>query len=345
CVFLILFFLCVVSQNWIGYYKRSFKASSKPRPPKQKLYRRELSPYILKNKGTMNDIKGRWSTLREDVKQQYVQEAAALKAHGQTQELSPEMRELKIKGHLKNLKLEVSKLEALCVETAILSFDNQKASLEFFEMSSKEATVFLDSMDTVNNFALHFKASSSAATPTTKDPIIVLLKKVQDLFNQRYKEAGGTGRLPYQSLVNNKTTIKVAGLPIGLDIKKPSFYGRHQLEAILAAAEQISFEINSKFVSRKILLCFLLCSLGAQQMEGESSETATNVAPMMTANEDGGNLCSVCRIYFDDKKKNATKKWRSWSQCSVCQSWSHTACGFKINMCLHCQGQHTMQTP
>uniref|UniRef100_A0A8C9YKG0 Zgc:113176 n=1 Tax=Sander lucioperca TaxID=283035 RepID=A0A8C9YKG0_SANLU len=178
-------------------------------------------------------------------------------------------------------------------------------------------------------FALHFKASSSAATPTTKDPITVLLKKVQDLFNQRYS------KLPYQSLVN-----KVAGLPTGLDIKKPSFYGRNQLEAILAAAEQISFEI-----SKKMLLCFLLCSFGAQQMEGESSETATTVAMVMTADEDGGNLCCVCRIHFDDKKKkNATKKWRSWSQCSVGQSWSHTACGFKRTMCLHCQGQHTMQT-
>uniref|UniRef100_A0A6Q2XD88 Uncharacterized protein n=1 Tax=Esox lucius TaxID=8010 RepID=A0A6Q2XD88_ESOLU len=344
---------------------------SKPRPPKQKLYRRETKELSLFC-ASMNDIKGRWSTLREEVKQQYVQEAAALKAHGQTQDLSPEMREVVSSVYVGFLKLmfvhfvynqlfnifvvcllplnivKVSKLEALGVETAILSLDNQKARLEVFEMSSKEATVFLDSTDTVNNFALHFKdniASSSATTPTTKDPIIVLLKKVQDLFNQKYKEAGGTGRLPYQSLENNKATIKVAGLPIGLDIKKPSFYGRHQLEAIMAAAEQISFEINSKFVSRKILLCFLLCSLGAQQMEGESSETATNVANVMTADEDGGNLCSVCRIYFDDKKKKATKKWRSWSQCSVCQSWSHTACGFKINMCLHCQGQHTMQTP
>ncbi|XP_039632675.1 general transcription factor II-I repeat domain-containing protein 1-like [Perca fluviatilis] len=192
----------------------------------------------------MNDIKGRWSTLREDVKKQYVQEAAALKAHGQSQDLSPEMRDLKIKGHLKNLKLEVSKLEALGVETAILSFDTQKASLEVFETSSKKATVFLDSTDTVNNFALHFKASSSAATPT-KEPISVLLKKVQDLFNQRYKEAGGTGRLPYLSILNNDdVTIRVAGLPIGLDLKKPSFYGRNQLEAILAAADQISFEIS-----------------------------------------------------------------------------------------------------
>uniref|UniRef100_A0AAY5L276 Uncharacterized protein n=1 Tax=Esox lucius TaxID=8010 RepID=A0AAY5L276_ESOLU len=211
------------------------------------------------------------------------------------------------------------------------------------------------------------EGTSSAATPTTKDPIIVLLKKVQDLFNQRYKEAGGTGRLPYQSLVNNKATIKVAGLPIGLDIKKPSFYGRHQLEAILAAAEHISFEINTAqcnptdmaegmsehmdaedtavCIQKKSVEQIFEAMCGAQQMEGESSETATNVAPVMTADEDRGNLYSVCRIHFDDKKKNATKKWRSWSQCSVCQSCTHTACGFKRTMCLHCQGQHTMQTP
>lgn len=59
---------------------------------------------------------------------------------------------------------------------------------------------------------------------------------------------------------------------------------------------------------------------------------------------DQGNFCCVCHIHFDDKKKNATKKWRSWSQCTVCQSWSHTACGFKSNMCLHCQSQNTRQT-
>lgn len=51
----------------------------------------------------------------------------------------------------------MSKLEDLGVETAILSFDRKKSSLEVFELSSKGATDFLDSTDTVNNFALHFK--------------------------------------------------------------------------------------------------------------------------------------------------------------------------------------------
>ncbi|XP_045932432.1 uncharacterized protein LOC123987515 isoform X1 [Micropterus dolomieu] len=241
-----------VIENWIGNYKRSqiSKPLSEPRQSKAKVHVRELSPYnlfcrdIFKNKGTMNDIKGRWATLGEDEKNKYFQEAAALRAHGQTQDLSPEMRDARIKMHLKKLKLEVSKLEDLGVETAILSFDRQKSSLEVFELSSKGATDFLDTTETVNNFALHFKASSSPATPSTREHVSVLVGKVQDLFNQKYKEAGGTGRLPYQSLVNQGMTINVAGLPTSLTLRKPSFYGRNQLVEILKAAEEISFEIS-----------------------------------------------------------------------------------------------------
>ncbi|XP_060714640.1 uncharacterized protein LOC132838386 isoform X1 [Tachysurus vachellii] len=333
-----------VIENWIGNYKRSLNASSEPRPLKAKVHIRELSPYnlfcrdILKNKGTMKDM-GRWSTLGKEDKDKYCQEAAALRAHGQAQDLSPEMRDHQIKMHLKKLKLEVSKLEDLSVETAVLSFDRQKSSLEVYELSSKGAADFLHSTDTVNNFALHFKASSSAATSSTRVEVNVLLRKVQDLFNQKYKEAGGTGRLPYQSLVNQGMTIKVAGLPNSLTFKKPSYYGRNQLEAILQAAEEISFEINAAQCNttdtaegmseamdaedtadvvqtqsaEEILEA--MCENGTE-LEKQSSETATTVAIVMTADEDGGNLCCVCHIHFDDRKKNASKKWRSWAQCA-----------------------------
>uniref|UniRef100_A0A8C1X6G5 Zgc:113176 n=1 Tax=Cyprinus carpio TaxID=7962 RepID=A0A8C1X6G5_CYPCA len=229
--------LCFVFQNWIGNYKRSQMTNASSE---------ELSPYnlfcrdIFKNKGTMNDIKGRWATLGEDSKQEYIQEAAALRAHGQAQDLSPEIREARIKMHLKKLKLEVSKLEDLGVETAILSSDRKKSSLEVFELSSKGATDFLDSTDTVNNFALHFKASSSAATPSTREHVSVLPGKVKDLFNQKYNKH----KLPYQSLENQGLTIKVSGLPNSLTLKKPSFYGRNQLVGILQAADEITFEIG-----------------------------------------------------------------------------------------------------
>ncbi|XP_047671804.1 uncharacterized protein LOC113636439 isoform X2 [Tachysurus fulvidraco] len=332
-----------VIENWIGNYKRSLNASSEPRPSKAKAHIRELSPYnlfcrdILKNNGTMKDM-GRWSTLGKEDKDKYCQEAAALRAHGQAQDLSPEMRDHQIKMHLKKLKLEVSKLEDLGVETAVLSFDRQKSSLEVYELSSKGAADFLDSTDTVNNFALHFKASSSAATSSARVEVNVLLRKVQDLFNQKYKEAGGTGRLPYQSLVNQGMTIKVAGLSNSLTFKKPSYYGRNQLEAILQAAEEISFEINAAQCDTTDTAEGMSEAMGAEgtELEKQSSETTTTVAIVMTADEDGGNLCCVCHVHFDDRKKNASKKWRSWSQCTVCQSWSHTACGFKKNMCLKC---------
>ncbi|KAA0712104.1 hypothetical protein E1301_Tti023156 [Triplophysa tibetana] len=52
----------------------------------------------------MNDIKGRWSTLEKEEKQRYCQEAAALRVHVQAEDLSPEMRDLRFKLHLKKLK-------------------------------------------------------------------------------------------------------------------------------------------------------------------------------------------------------------------------------------------------
>ncbi|KAA0721292.1 hypothetical protein E1301_Tti023876 [Triplophysa tibetana] len=104
-----------VIENWIVNYKRLFKASSETLTSKAKVHIRELSAYILfcrdilRNTGTMNDIKGRWSTLGKEEKQNYCQEAAALRAHAQAEDLSPEMMDLRIKMYLKKMKLEVWK--------------------------------------------------------------------------------------------------------------------------------------------------------------------------------------------------------------------------------------------
>nr|XP_020440971.1 uncharacterized protein LOC109951055 isoform X2 [Monopterus albus] len=272
-----------VIENWIGNYKRSLKAPSDRRPRKPKLHTRELSAYnlfcrdLLRNKGTLRDIKPRWSSLGEEQKNNYLEEAAALKAEGKTQHLSPEMRELK-----------VSSLEALGVETAVLSLDRLKADSEVHKVSSRGAAGFLDSADTVNSFAMHFKGSSSAAS-TTKEPVSVMVKRVQELFNQKYKEAGGDGRLPYQSLLNQSITIHVAGLPNGITLKKPSFYGRLQLEEILKAAEQISFQIGPG--------------------RGIPTKTMDEILTAMCEN-DSSDICCVCYTHFNNDKKNAVKKWR-----------------------------------
>lgn len=54
----------------------------------------------------MKDIK-EWSSLGQEDRERYKQEAAALKASTTPKEFSPEMRALKIKRHIKQLKFEV----------------------------------------------------------------------------------------------------------------------------------------------------------------------------------------------------------------------------------------------
>ncbi|XP_066523456.1 general transcription factor II-I repeat domain-containing protein 1 [Hoplias malabaricus] len=174
--------------------------------------------------GTMADIRDRWSSLGEDEQRQYVQQAADLKVQGQAGQLSSEMRE--IRKHLKQLKTEVSQLEELGVETAVLLHDGFSPQAFVQELSSRKASDFLRSTGTGNNFGLFFAGSSKNCPSNSKlDSVKIMVRKVQDLFNQKYKEAGGTGRLPYKSLAANKIIIKVTGLPNDLPFRKPCLYG------------------------------------------------------------------------------------------------------------------------
>uniref|UniRef100_A0A8P4K4S2 Uncharacterized protein n=1 Tax=Dicentrarchus labrax TaxID=13489 RepID=A0A8P4K4S2_DICLA len=139
-----------------------------------------------------------------------------------------------------------------------------------------------------------------------------------------------SGRLPYQALVNQTLDIEVKGLPNDFTLKKPSFYGRKQLEMILKAAEQISFQISA----------------AAKPLHSSVEEAVAEAVPIIEGNElisviwfpfkGTSNACSVCGADFYDPDKNRKRKWRSWSQCLVCHGWSHTACGFKRNMCAKC---------
>ncbi|TRY83365.1 hypothetical protein DNTS_016642 [Danionella cerebrum] len=337
-----------VIENWIGNYKRTLKPASAMRPIKPKLHTRDLSPYnlfcrdFLRNKGTLKDIKKRWGSLGEEKRQKYKEEAAMLKAEAKGQQLSPELRELKIKKHLKQLKLEVSSLEQLGVESVILAYDRHQAKIEVQEMSSKGAAGFLDSTDTVNSFALHFNVISPVDS-VRKEPVDVLVKRVQDLFNQKYREAGGLGKLPYQSLLNGNITIDALGLPSGIILKKPSFYGRKQLEEVLKAAEMISFHISpdvriysppadptfengTVFVSGATFTHYAPSShsffSSEDQCPEEPGESCSSEAAVTTA-DDASYFCSA------DDEKNALEEWRQWHPCKTCQHWSHLDCGFE----------------
>uniref|UniRef100_A0A3P9MYM4 Zgc:113176 n=1 Tax=Poecilia reticulata TaxID=8081 RepID=A0A3P9MYM4_POERE len=237
-----------VIDNWIGNYRRQNRVSSQSKK-KKKLYTKDLSGYnlfcrdLLKNKGSLKDITPKWSTLEEVQKRKYAEEAAALKVQRTSDYLSPEMRSLKVKKHLKQIKIEVASLEKLGVETGVMMFDHQKPVLDVLEVSSKGASSFFDRTDVLDAFALHFKGNSSS-TSAVKVPVDTMVKKVQELFNRKYNEAGGRGRLPYISIQNHSMIINASGLPGGITLKKPCHYGRKQLEDILKNAEQISFQIS-----------------------------------------------------------------------------------------------------
>lgn len=52
-------------------------------------------------------------------------------------------------------------------------------------------------------------------------------------------EAGGTGKLPYK-----KEIVQATGLPQGMMLRKPNFYGKDQLKSIIDNAQQITLQIS-----------------------------------------------------------------------------------------------------
>ncbi|KAK1166312.1 hypothetical protein AOXY_G12910 [Acipenser oxyrinchus oxyrinchus] len=138
------------------------------------------------------------------------------------------MRELKVRKLQKQLRLQVSQLEELGVEIVLMSYDCLSPSPAVTELSSRRAGEFIESTGISNKFGLYLTG-----------------------------EAGGSGRLPYMSLVAGKVKITAADLPDALNVRKPSIYGRQQLLVILQKAKDISFEVG-KFDNCIICMVFLL---------------------------------------------------------------------------------------
>ncbi|XP_035985962.1 uncharacterized protein LOC118559378 isoform X4 [Fundulus heteroclitus] len=294
-----------VIDNWIGNYRRKKPSSSQPK--NKKLYTKDLSGYNLfcrdqlKNKGSLKDITQKWSTLAEEQKRQYAEEAAALKVQRTSDDMSPDMRCLKLKKHLKQMKIEVASLEKLGVETGVMMYDHQKPFLEVLEVSSKGASSFFDSTDVLDNFALHFKGKSSS-TSAAKEPVDQMVKKVQGLFNRKYNE-----KTVEESVVTSDTGVVITANDPGRTIRTPT------VEDILNG----------------------MCANDERSVTEPMG--LTEVLSREPTTHDTTDVCNICHCLFSDDKKNAKKKWREWRRCNTCEQWSHLACGFKKNLCRHCQ--------
>ncbi len=55
---------------------------------------------------------------------------------------------------------------------------------------------------------------------------------------------GSTVKVPYSSIATGKCQVTVENLPTGVKLRKPSDYGRHVLEHIIANEESIRFTIG-----------------------------------------------------------------------------------------------------
>uniref|UniRef100_A0A3B3Y323 HTH CENPB-type domain-containing protein n=1 Tax=Poecilia mexicana TaxID=48701 RepID=A0A3B3Y323_9TELE len=305
-----------VIDNWIGNYRRKKTSSSQPK--NKKLHTKDLSGYnlfcrdLLKNKGSLKDITQKWSTLGEVEKRKYAEEAAALKVQRTSDDMSPETRSLKVKKHLKQIKTEVASLEKLGVETGVMMFDHQKPFLDVLEVSSKGASSFFDRTDVLDNFALHFKGNSSS-TSAVKQPVDTMVKKVQELFNRKYNEAGGRGRLPYISIQNESIIINASGLPDGITLKKPCHYGRKQLEVILKNAEQISFQINSGRKIRPTVedIFNVMCGndMSASGSSGKRKSYTVEYKKAIVEESWGKNVVQFCKEKMLDHR--LVQKWRA----------------------------------
>ncbi|XP_061574106.1 uncharacterized protein LOC133440801 [Cololabis saira] len=239
-----------IIENWIGNYRRTLHSTQSSYSQKPKLLVRELSGYNLfcrnmmkKTRGEIKDLSA-WSRLPAEEKALYNEEAAALKAERSAEALSPEMRELKISRHLNQIKKEVTMLETLGVEVVTLAFNrfSMDPNVKVQHIASRKAEAFLNDAS-IRAFGIFLADTSSAATAgsSTEKEKKDLMKKVQELFNMKYNEAGGTGKLPYK-----KAIVQATGLPQGMTLRKPNFYGKDQLKAILENAHQISLQIRKE---------------------------------------------------------------------------------------------------
>ncbi|XP_061590677.1 uncharacterized protein LOC133456243 [Cololabis saira] len=154
------------------------------------------------------------------------------------------MRELKISRHLNQIKKEVTMLETLGVEVVTLAFNrfSMDPNVKVQHIASRKTEPFLNDAS-IRAFGIFLADTSSAATAASsrEDEKKDLMKKVQELFNKKYNEAGGTGKLPYK-----KAIVQATGLPQGMTLRKPNFYGKDQLKAILENAHQISLQIRKE---------------------------------------------------------------------------------------------------
>ncbi|KAK6321232.1 hypothetical protein J4Q44_G00082080 [Coregonus suidteri] len=162
----------------------------------------------LKAKGVMAGTQGKWQTLPSATKAHYSEEADKLQAGGQ--ELKENLKALKVKYYLRRLKSMVGiytvRLSSWKVDTAFLVHNPEVGT-------GKE---FVEGQDLIGKFSVHFSGKPAASQSKGFDK--ARGQGIHALFNQKYNEAGGQGRVPYMAVACQLGVVLGLELELGVEL-------------------------------------------------------------------------------------------------------------------------------
>ncbi|KXJ07438.1 uncharacterized protein LOC110250596 [Exaiptasia diaphana] len=236
-------------QKWIGNFTAKRKKEShqidedQPEPSKKiKLpsYRKAASGYnrfcaeyfksetmitsqSLKNKAAATA----WRELTDEEKEE-INKKAKESSNIDPQKLNTEEKSKLIKTHLKQIVKEVEFIEQIGGEIAGVML---LPTGEVCCLGSTAGLNFLSNNSDIDlKFRKHFACPEQPQRYTEKD--------LTQLFQKKYSELVGhcCGEVPWK-----RDNFKAAGMPEGIALKRPCFYGSKQIQAIMKKSHDIKF--------------------------------------------------------------------------------------------------------
>ncbi|XP_066574787.1 uncharacterized protein LOC136764535 [Amia ocellicauda] len=195
-------------------------------------------------------------------------------------QLDAKQKLLKKKRVFKQLHQKMKELWDLNVHCILYAFDG----LPVVITNGTTAHGFAEKYTNVeSNFALHCQKDAAGlqqGEPTRKE----LRNQVQELLNRKYAEAVGSNdvRLPYKQV---DKTVFATGLPEGITLQKPSFYGKEKLKMILQEGNNLKIHLK------------------------EMMTEVDSVIPRVSAPQEVDSIMAIDTVTVNrQRKKNQTKR-------------------------------------
>ncbi|XP_071941110.1 uncharacterized protein [Antedon mediterranea] len=234
-------------KDWIGNYKK--KLSGKKRPCKEKLrIRKQTGHQLFMSEHIKEELdKGRtytdcrvsglkkWQELKQSNESASYEERArlALPLPTTPSQMTEGQNKIAIARKTKEIEKKIQEMVNLgCQCIAVILHPNNDT---IFSFGSEEGNYFMEREQLTTKF-LSFSNGPNATQVNKKKK---LRREVQELLNNKFKQASGKDRVPYKEVMNGKW--RVCGLdPIGF--KPIGRYTYQELESIIEKSNHLKFE-------------------------------------------------------------------------------------------------------